>query len=275
MSEAPGPGCQGAGEPGTVPAVNRLRLLVPVAALTLLFACESGDKSPKKDGAAQKDDGANADGKADTADAAEVEAGTPDTADKPEAKHFDIGADKSGVVARSAAALETVDGIDSETLEELSHHAEDIPSDETVCKHMAEIRGTDASDLSACVKETEHHVVRLGPELYAQAAACIMDSSTPEQLDVCVEAEKEAELLLHEKPRGDGLDEATCTGFFEHFEKLAMEDSPDHAELVKEILEETRSDVVTACQDQGTKAEVECAMKAETLADLKGCSGLL
>lgn len=39
-------------------------------------------------------------------------------------KHFDVSHDKSGALARSAAALEANDALDGEALRSLSHHAE-------------------------------------------------------------------------------------------------------------------------------------------------------
>ena len=267
-----------AGQAGYLLAVNRLRS-IPLALVSLALitgACDKGDA--KKDATAKKADDAQKGDDAKKADAADSkeDAEKAEPA-KPEAKHFDVSADKSGVLARSAAALEAnkdVAALGNESLAEMSHHAEKLPSANDVCKHIKEVRHE--GDEAACVKEMEHHIVLLGPELYALAADCLMSAQTSEEIDVCVEAEKEAELLLHEKPHGEGLAQEQCDAFFVHFEKLAMDDAgPDHAEVVKEILEEVKGDIVTSCVDQGNKAEVECAMKATTLADAKGCSPLL
>lgn len=228
--------------------------------LSFLLGCDSGAKDDNKKDAAAKQPEATK-----QAETVEPEPATP------EAKHFDIEQDKSGILARTAGVLETA-GVHDENLAELSHHAEKLPSDEEVCKHIAEVRKDASPDLAACVKEAEHHVVKLGPELYALAVSCLMDATTPAELDVCVEAEREAELLLHEKPHGEGLDEATCDALFTQFETLAMADAGENAELVKEVLEETRADVVATCIDQGTKAEAECAMSSKTLAELKDCA---
>lgn len=253
--------------------MNRLRS-IPLALVSLALiagACDKGDA--KKDATAKQDDAKQAD------DAKQDDAKEADKAEpaKPEAKHFDVSGDKSGVLARSAAALEAnaeVAALGNESLAELSHHAEKLPSANEVCKHISEVRHE--GDEAACVKDMEHHIVKLGPELYALAADCLMSAQTSEEIDVCVEAEKEAELLLHEKPHGEGLDQDQCDAFFVHFEQLAMDDAgPDHAEVVKEILEEVKGDLVSACVDQGSKTEVECAMKATTLADAKSCSKLL
>ena len=258
-----------------LPAVTRLRIISPVLVSLALLAGACDKQDDKKAADAKTDDKA-ADAKTDAKADAKADEAKPEAA-KPEAKHFDVSADKSGVLARSAAALEAnkdVAALGNESLAEMSHHAEKLPSANDVCKHIKEVRHE--GDEAACVKEMEHHIVLLGPELYALAADCLMSAQTSEEIDVCVEAEKEAELLLHEKPHGEGLEQEQCDAFFVHFEKLAMDDAgPDHAEVVKEILEEVKGDIVTSCVDQGNKAEVECAMKATTLADAKGCSPLL
>lgn len=266
--------------------MNRLLSLCTVAALSLSLACDSGEKKdPKKEGAAKKDDAGKDvaakkgdeakgdDGKAEAKADAEGDDGKAAAGEAGE-KHFDVSKDKSGILARSAAALETDEAIDGEDLRELSHHAESLTNVEDVCRHVAEVRGT-GDDIKACVKDNEHHVVRLGPELYAQAAECLMAAKTPAELDACEAAEKEAETLLHENAHGEGLEPAACESFFTHFEKLAMEDAADQAELVKEILEEVKGDVVTACVDQGTKAEIDCAMGAKTMHELKECASKL
>lgn len=268
------------------PAVNRLLSLCSIAALSLSLACDSGEKkAPKKDPAAKgakKGDAKKSagdvkagDAKAGDAKAGDAKAGDAKAGDaKAAEKHFKIEDDKSGILARSAAVLETDEAIDGEDLRELSHHAEKLASVEDVCRHVAKIRGT-GDDIKACVKASEHHIVKIGPEIYAQLAQCIMDSKTTADLDACDAAEKEAETLLHEKAHGDGLDEATCDGFFTHFEKLAMDDAGDQADLVKEILEEVRADVVSTCVDQGIKAEVDCAMKSKTMHEVKECASKL
>ena len=246
-------------------------LIRTFAALCLFGAACGGGGAPdaKKDDAkkadAKKDDAKKADAKKDDAKKAEAEPEKPDPTD------FDVTHDQSGVIARSAAALEVMESIDSENLRELSHHAEKLPSFEKVCKHIASVRGT-GDDISKCVTELEHDVVRIGPELYGEFAACELAAKTPEELDVCDAAEKAAEKALHEKPHGEGLDAETCDGFFAKFEELAVADAGDQGEVVKQILEEVKPDVLTACADQGTKAEIECANKSKTLQELRECA---
>jgi len=198
-----------------------------------------------------------------------------------DAVHFDIEKDKSGILARTASTLDSTEAIGKDTplythASALAHHAEAGTSNEKLCAHVVEVRGVQSDTDKSCVHTLEHQRVLLGPEVFAQYDACIMAASTEFALIACEAAEKEAERLLHVGKHGDGLDQAVCTAFFEHFEQLAMDDAGDQAEIVKEILEEVRDDVVAACQDQATKAEVECAMAATTMEALGACeSGVL
>jgi hypothetical protein len=239
----------------------------PIAALSLLLACDSGaDAKP-------------ADVKPADAKPADVKKADVRPADaKPAAKkadvHFDVGQDKSGVLARSAAVIEVSKAHDDDNLRALSHHAEALSSVEALCKHEAEVGKTDVA-LPDCIKAMEHHVVQIGPEVYAQLATCIMAATTVEAIEACDAAEREAEQALHAKPHGDGLSSEVCEGLFTHFETLAMADAGDHAELVKGVLEEVKVDVITTCGEQGTKAEVDCAMQAKTMTELQECASKL
>jgi len=203
---------------------------------------------------------------------------------KPEAKpvdaiHFDITLDKSGVLARAASTLETSEQISTPALKEhlatVSHHSEKGPSNEALCTHMTALLGADAPPAVDCAHALEHQRVNLGPEVFAAVATCVTDARTKETLLRCEDAEKEAEKLLHEKKHGDGLEEATCLKLFTHFEKLAMEDAGDQSKAVEEVLEEVRGDVLTSCAEQGTRAEVDCALKAKTMAELGACDSTL
>lgn len=192
--------------------------------------------------------------------------------------HFDIEKDKSGVLARTASTLETSDQVGTDNpvrghLADLSHHAEAGASNEALCTHMIGLRSSDVPE--ACAKSIEHQRVRLGPELFAQVSACILAAKTEAELAACEAAEKEIEVKLHEAKHGDGLSEELCTQMFDHFEKLAMDDAGEQAEIVKEILEEVRADVVVACVDQGMQKEIDCALKATTMAELGACDSSL
>lgn len=235
-----------------VRVVPRLRPST-LAALFLVLACDSTDK-PKA-----------ADAKAADVKAADVEA---------TALHLDPTHDKSGVLARSAAVIEISKAHDNENLRDLSHHAESLPSFEDVCKHEVEVGKSDVT-VPDCIKVMEHHLVRIGPELYAEVAACIMAAKTPEQVAACDAAQLEVESALHTKPHGEGVGKVACEGLFTQFEKLAMEDAGDQATLVQEVLEEVKDDVIIACLEQGTQAEVDCAMKAKTMGELHDCASTL
>ena len=135
---------------------------------------------------------------------------------------------------------------------------------------MIELGSVD--DEKTCVTQSEHHVVLSGPEIYAQWADCVMGSSTADEVKACDEAEAEAEKLLHEQPHGEGLSKDECAQLFDAFEKLAMDDAGDQAELVKGVLEEVKDDVISSCMDQGTKAELECSKTSKTLQELNTCA---
>lgn len=234
-----------------------------------LSAC-GGDAPATKDAAKEtKKAGDKADDKA-----AEKAAEKP--AEEAKEVHFDATHDKSGIVARAATALEAEEKLDSEDLRVLSHHAENMPSIEAVCKHVAELQAT-TIDVNQCVKDTEHYIIHIGPELYAEFAACEMAATNAAELAACRAAEEELEAALTSSPHGEGLDDATCEAFFVKFEELAMADAGegDQAQLVKEILEDVKADVINECKLQGTKAEVECATNSKTMHELAECASNL
>ena len=220
-----------------------------IAALLLVSACDKN--------------------KSEAAQPPEATPAEPAAEEVPE-KHLDVSADKSGALARAAAVLEA-DGIDSADLQVLSHHAERLPTASTVCKHMMDVRGS-TGGIKDCVEQVEHHVAQLGPELWAAASACFMESTTPAHLDACAAAEEEAEKLLHDNPHGEGLDQKTCDTFFDKFVKLAAADAKDDAAHVEQVLGTVRDDIVRSCMEQSTKAEMECSEKANTLHELEECA---
>jgi hypothetical protein len=201
------------------------------------------------------------------------EAKAPDA--KPEALHLDVTHDKSGVLARAASTLETSEQVTNPALKEhlagLSHHAEKGPTNEALCTHMAGLLGGDAPPAIDCIHALEHQRVHLGPEVFSEVAECVTGAKTKDALLRCEDAEKEAEKELHVKKHGAGIEAETCLKMFEHFEKLAMADAGDQAKTVEEILEEVRADVLEACNEQGTRAEVECALNAKTMQELGAC----
>ncbi|MCY0991251.1 hypothetical protein OV203_29160 [Nannocystis sp. ILAH1] len=198
---------------------------------------------------------------------------------KPAPLHLDISHDKSGVLARAASTLETSEAVTSpalkEHLAELSHHAEKGPSNEALCAHMAKLMADKAPPAIDCIHALEHQRVHVGPEIFAEVAQCVTEAQTLDALLRCEDAEKEAERELHVKKRGSGVEPETCTKLFTHFEKLAMADAGDQAKAVEEILEEVRADILEACAEQGTRAEVDCALSAKDMKELGACQSSL
>jgi len=205
------------------------------------------------------------------------EAKAPETkADaKREPLHLDVGHDKSGVLARAASTLETSEAVTNaglkEHLAELSHHAEKGPTNEALCAHMTKLMADKAPPLTDCIHALEHQRVHVGPEIFGEVAQCVTEAKTFDALIRCEDAEKEAERELHVKKHGAGVEPETCTKLFGHFEKLAMADAGDQAKAVEEILEEVRADILEACAEQGSRAEVDCALKAKDMKELGAC----
>jgi hypothetical protein len=242
--------------------------------LCSLLACDGG-KDPKATDAKAADTKL-ADAKLADAKPAEPKPAEPELAEpKPaEPKPIEVTHDKSGTLARAAAVLEVSKAHDDESLRSLSHHAEALPSLEDLCKHELEV-GKTGVVVPDCIKTMEHVIVQLGPELYAEYAACIMAAKTVDEVAACDAAEQDAERTLHVKSHGEGLAKDVCEQLFDQFEKLSMADAGDHAELVREVLEEVKTEVITTCQEQGTKAEVDCAMTATSLTELDACASKL
>ena len=189
--------------------------------------------------------------------------------------HLDVQKDRSGALARAAAAIEaservTAEGVRSR-LAAASHHAEAGPSNEAICRHILAVEGHKDEGVEECAKMVAHHRVLLGPELFAEVAACTMAATTVEAMASCEAGEKEAEEALHAKSHGDGLDRATCEGFIAHFGRLVIADSGDQGEAVAKVVEEVREDLIAECVAQGTKKEVECALAATDLAGVAAC----
>ncbi|MFO7561385.1 MAG: hypothetical protein R6X02_01975 [Enhygromyxa sp.] len=263
-----------------------LRRLVPITALavSLVAACDKGKSDDKQAGdSAKQADAKKAD--VEKEDAKKEDAKKEDAkkeAAKPEPKHFDVSVDKSGVLARTAAVLETTDATAESTelrahLASISHHAEALTSDETLCRHIADLRkaeGQPEGTLESCVTHFEHQVVVLGPEVFAQMAQCIKDAKSVADVEVCEAAEKEAEAALHAAKHGDGLTREACDALIDRFTELVLADSVGYEEVVKKVLGEVRDDSMQACLDHGTQAEVACVEKAKVAGDLDECQDL-
>lgn len=190
-----------------------------------------------------------------------------------EEQHFDVSQDRSGALARAAAVLEA-EGIDNPDLQVMSHHTEKLPSAAVVCQHILEVQGA-TGGIKDCVEDLEHHIADLGPEIWALAAQCFVNSTTEPQLDACVAAEKEAEKLLEHEPHGDGLNEEECTGLFDKFKALTVADRKEDGAHAGQILDTVKDNVIRSCMAHGTKAELECANKSATLHELTECTEVL
>ncbi|EDM75437.1 predicted methyltransferase [Plesiocystis pacifica SIR-1] len=263
-------------------------LLLPLAvfSLALTSACDKGDAKPEGDAKADKSDD-KAEAKPDTKKAGDdsKQAAGPEGGEAGaapgDAKHFDVDADKSGMLARNAAVLSSTDATSGDEalrghLAGLSHHDANSSSDESLCKHIINLRVAEnqpEGDVDSCVTHFEHQVVVLGPEVFAQMAQCVLDAKSVKDVEICEAAEKEAEELLHDKHHGDGLSKEVCEGAQTKFEELSVADAGDHGEFIAELLKEIRDDSVQACIDQGTQAEVDCLMKAKDMEALSACEG--
>ncbi|MCY1058921.1 hypothetical protein [Nannocystis sp. SCPEA4] len=250
-----------------------MRTAAILVSLSLALACgsDAGKAVPEKKVAKAPD--------APEAKAPETKAPESKAETKPAPLHLDISHDKSGVLARAASTLETSEAVTNpalkEHLAELSHHAEKGPTNEALCTHMAKLMADKAPPLLDCIHALEHQRVHVGPEIFNEVAQCVTEAKTLDELLRCEDAEKEAEQELHVKKHGTGVEPETCTKLFTHFEKLAMADAGDQAKAVEEILEEVRADILEACAEQGTRAEVDCALNAKDMKALGACSSIL
>ncbi len=217
-------------------------------------------------------------------------------ADESSPKHFHTENDKGGAIAHEATALAHTDAVHSDKLHQemikLAHETDEGPTDEKICLHVYEevllkVLSDDEQDeiedeeaakkkfLVDCPHELERERAKLGPEVFAEMATCVMEATDMPGLEFCDMAEAEAEEKLHAAPHGDGLDRKTCEAFHDHFAELALADMPEDDEegkkLLEEILADVKEDSVLSCMDHGSKAEVECAMKAKDTVALEAC----
>lgn len=214
-----------------------------------------------------------------------VDGATP-PADAP---HYDASKDKGSMIGHLAGSLVHDDDLAAAknamaTLASLAL-GDTTPSDAEICGHVwtavfvKQFPDTADAELEAefmgmCKVEIEKERLKLGPEVFAEAAACIMKADSLEAIELCDKAEQEAEQELHEKPHGDRLDQATCEAAIDHMFALLRKEmgtDPEMAKILDEDLGALRADAVTMCMDEATKVEVECLMKAETLAALEAC----
>jgi hypothetical protein len=206
----------------------------------------------------------------------------------PAAPHFDTSKDQGSMLDHLASSLVHDDSLSAAkgAMAALASLAvgDKTPSDATICAHvwavLAEELGDmgdktiDAEMMESSKHEIEKERLKLGPQVFAEAAACIMAAKNIAGFQVCDKAEQEAEQALHEKPHGDGLDKATCEKAVDHMFALLRKDmgnDPDLLKILDEDLESYKADAVIMCMDTATKAEVECMMKAKTIAEVEVC----
>lgn len=226
--------------------------------------------------------------------AAPEAAAVPEAAAAPEAAqpvpHFDTSKDSGSMLGHLASSLVHDDSLAAAkgAMSALANLAsgDTTPSDASICAHVwttvfvkefGEVadKTLEAEFMESCKFEIEKERLKLGPQVFAEAAACIMAAETMEAIEVCDKAEQEAEQELHEKPHGEGLDRATCQAAVDHMFALLRKDLGDDPELL-EILDEDfgnlEADAVIMCMDEATKAEIECLMKADSIDKVEACN---
>ena len=68
--------------------------------------------------------------------------------------------------------------------------------------------------------------------------------------------------------------EADCTKFADRVVELASKTlEPAAAEVAKGMLNDTKPEMIKECIERGTKAEIDCALAAESMEALDKCSG--
>lgn len=200
---------------------------------------------------------------------------------------YDTSQDAGGLIGHVATGLSHDDALATSktTLElhKLAGESDDGPSDMQICGHVwTEVfaaaypdRGeSEDAFMKACKSEVEKQRVKLGVEIFAQHASCVLASKELAALDLCDAAEQGAEDELHQNPHGDGADRETCHAAVEHMFILIsrdMTDDPDMLEVLEEDIYQIKEDAVLTCRDEATKAELDCVMKAAALADLEAC----
>jgi hypothetical protein len=223
------------------------------------------------------------------APAAPTDAATPPANPAvPAAPQFDTSKSTGSMLDHLASSLVHDDSLAAakDAMSALARLAggDETPSDASICEHVWTVLAKEFGEVAdatmkadfqeSCKHEIEKERLKLGPQVFAEAATCIMAAQTLEALELCDKAEQAAEEEIHEKPHGDGVDKATCEAAIAHMFALMRKDMAGDAELL-EILEEDlaslQADAVIMCMDSATKAEIECLMKADSLAKVEAC----
>jgi hypothetical protein len=158
-------------------------------------------------------------------------------------------------------------------------------SDATICAHILSIMAKEFGDAldektttdftESCNVEIEKERLKLGSEVFAESASCIMAAQSFEAIGLCDKASKEAKEEIAEKPSGE-VDKATCEAVIDHLFAIMRKEmgtDPEMLEILDKEFEGMKADAVITCMDTATKAEIECAMKANTLAEMDSCDG--
>jgi len=68
--------------------------------------------------------------------------------------------------------------------------------------------------------------------------------------------------------------EDDCTKFADHFSTLMTKGQEGPAaEITKQVADGMKGDLFKECVDKGTKADIDCALKAASMEDLEKCGG--
>jgi hypothetical protein len=156
-------------------------------------------------------------------------------------------------------------------------------SDATICAHIWTVVAKEIGDAldekaktdftESCNVEIEKERLRLGSEVFAESASCIMAAQSLEAVALCDKASQEAKEEIAEKPSGE-VDKATCEATIDHLFAIMRKEmgtDPEMLEILDKEFEGLKADAVITCMDTATKAEIECAMKANTLAEMDTC----
>lgn len=200
---------------------------------------------------------------------------------------YDTTKDAGGLIGHLASGLSHDEALaESKTAKTLAKLGgkDGSASDDALCNHVWDTikpaafadLGDDKKDgfLHDCEAELEKERVKLGVEIFAQHSACVMAAADLAALDLCDAAEQAAEDDLHSNPHGDSPDPKLCTAAVEQIFILInrdMVEDPDLLEILQEHIDVIKEDAKLACRDEGTKAELQCVMKAPDLAGLEGC----
>jgi hypothetical protein len=211
-----------------------------------------------------------------------------DTSGATDRPRYDTSVDAGGLIGHLASGLAHNEDLGSaettKTLGKLAGIPEDSPTDATLCKHVwteivAEAYPSLAADAETkfihdCRLEVEKERVKLGVEIFAQHAACVLAAKDLAALDLCDAAEQEAEDFLHANPHGDRPEHKLCVAAVDHIFFLIGRDigtDVDTLELLQENIDAIKADAVLACRDEATSAELSCVLKAPDLAGLESC----